>query len=434
MAAYIQRLALTLVILAVAAGGLSAQVSEVVITLQGNVRNTYEILFADSSKLVVWNSIEPYAPDKVSQYAVRLRPSEMDEIAVPREGHFLSGATTGFLTGAGAGVLIGLLSGNDNSGFLRFTAGEKAAVLGLSLGIIGTVAGGLVGVSQGMDEDIILNGSRERYLRALPKLKEKAMFGSTLPAELQDFVGRDEEPAVENARATDQESDQLSTPLFCRVHLSASGAILLRGGATDDITSAFNSSGFGGKVGGWFGPIDYPTNNGSPLSWNISGEYSLTSKLRLGLTWSSLPSTRISGKDLESESAHGTSYSLLCAYVFSPAEPFIGSPFEFAAAAGVSYNSLYVDGRISPFSYPTPGLSFHERKNALGFRLQVSCDYYFSRHFSLQGKTVGNIVPLPVDVPEVQYTAPYGDEPTTLIGHSVTFSGLDLSLGIGIHF
>jgi hypothetical protein len=183
-----------------------------------------------------------------------------------------------------------------------------------------------------------------------------------------------------------------------------------------------------------FGPIDYPTNDGTSLSWNISGDYSLTSNLRLGLSWSTIPSPNIGGKDLESESAQGNSYSVLCTYVPFPAEPFIGSPFEFAVAAGVSYNSLYVDGTISPFIYPTPAPSFHEKENAFGFQLRASCDYYFSRHISLQCKAGENFVPSSVDVPEVEYTDPYGDAPIILMAHSVNFSGLDLSVGIRYHF
>lgn len=432
MATHIKRLVSTLAILALTAGSLSAQESKTIITVQGKVRDTGRILYADSSEIVIWKSAELYAADKLNEYAVLLRPFEIDRILIRRDEHFWSKVGTGFLTGAGAGVLIGLVSGNDNSGLFRLTAGEKAAFIGTSLGIAGAMVGGVVAAAQGINDDLFLNGSRERYLKVLPKLRENAMFEFAPPPELQDFLAR--EPSGQSAGLAAQEKAQLPEPPICRFHLSVSGAMLIAGGASGDITSAFNSSGFGGTVGGWFGPTNYPVNEGSPLSWNISGEYSLTSNLRLGLSWSSTPSPDIEGKDFESESAHGNSYSVLCTYVLSPADPLLASPFEFAVAAGLSYNSLYVDGSISPFSYPTPGPSFHEKENALGFQLQASCDYYFSRYVSLQCKAGENFVPSSVNVPEVQYTDPYGDKPTILMAHSVNFSGLDLSVGIRYHF
>jgi hypothetical protein len=71
--------------------------------------------------------------------------SEIDEITLKRKGSAGRGALTGALIGAGAGILIGFASGDDNTGWFRFSAGEKAAALGLSLGALG----GLVGVITG---------------------------------------------------------------------------------------------------------------------------------------------------------------------------------------------------------------------------------------------------------------------------------------------
>lgn len=432
MATHITKLVSALVILMLAAGSLSAQESKAIITVQGKVRDTGKILFADSSEIVIWKSAELYAADKVSEHAVRLRPFEIDRILIRRDEHFWSKVGTGALTGVGVGVLIGLVSGNDKSGLFKMTAGEKAVTLGWSLGIGGALAGGVVAAAQGTNDELFLNRSRQRYLKVLPELRENAMFEFVLPPELQDFLAR--KPSDQTAGLAAQEKAEPPEAPISRFHLSVSGAILIAGGASGDITSAFNSSGFGGNVNGWFGPIDYPTNNGSPLSWNISGEYSLTGNLRLGLAWSSIPSPNIQGKDFESENAHGNSYSVLCTYVFSPADPLLASPFEFAVSAGLSYNSLYVDGSIYPFGYPTPGPSFHEKENALGFQLQASCDYYFSRHISIQCKAGENFIRSSVDVPEVEYTGPYGGDSTILMAHSVNFSGLDLSIGIRYHF
>ncbi len=47
--------------------------------------------------------------------------------------------------GAGLGALVGLASGDDKSGLIRFTAWEKAGVLGVSLGVVGTLIGLIAG-------------------------------------------------------------------------------------------------------------------------------------------------------------------------------------------------------------------------------------------------------------------------------------------------
>ncbi len=66
---------------------------------------------------------------------------------------FQHGAGYGFLIGALGGVFIGFASGDDpQNTFIRFTAGEKAALAGIGLGGVGALLGGLVGL--GSDADI----------------------------------------------------------------------------------------------------------------------------------------------------------------------------------------------------------------------------------------------------------------------------------------
>lgn len=59
----------------------------------------------------------------------------------------LRSAGIGLGAGALAGVALGVLSGGDKTGFLRFSAGDKAAIYGVGLGVIGAVVGGLAGIS-----------------------------------------------------------------------------------------------------------------------------------------------------------------------------------------------------------------------------------------------------------------------------------------------
>lgn len=61
------------------------------------------------------------------------------------------GIGIGVLVGAGSGVLIGLASGDDEEGFIRFSAEEKSLVAGLGLGLVGGVVGLIAGAANRHD-------------------------------------------------------------------------------------------------------------------------------------------------------------------------------------------------------------------------------------------------------------------------------------------
>ena len=66
----------------------------------------------------------------------------------PRRRGALRGAGYGLLAGAATGGLLGLASGDDTSGFFRLTAGEKAAMGGIMLGLPGALIGAVVGANR----------------------------------------------------------------------------------------------------------------------------------------------------------------------------------------------------------------------------------------------------------------------------------------------
>ncbi len=68
---------------------------------------------------------------------------------------FARGAGIGFLVGGSLGVAVGFASGDDKEGFIRFSAGEKAAGAGLLLGLLGGVIGGATGAAQGAEETYV---------------------------------------------------------------------------------------------------------------------------------------------------------------------------------------------------------------------------------------------------------------------------------------
>lgn len=163
-------------------------------------------------------------------------------------------------------------------------------------------------------------------------------------------------------------------PSAKKFHLSVGGGLRVAGPAAGKITDAFNNSGFGGTVGGWFGPVTYPTDHGTPVYWNLSGEYSITDNLRLGLSWSSNPTNEIGGRDRESENTHAQSYALICTYVPSPVDPSFAARSEFGITAGFSYNVMNVGGSISTYSYSGVNQSptvISQANNTLGFLLRL---------------------------------------------------------------
>ena len=67
------------------------------------------------------------------------------EVSRGRRGHTLQGMGIGLLAGAGFGALIGYASGDDEAGFLSFSAGDKAVLGGMGGGILGTLIGAIGG-------------------------------------------------------------------------------------------------------------------------------------------------------------------------------------------------------------------------------------------------------------------------------------------------
>lgn len=92
--------------------------------------------------------------DSVSTLEVLVRPADGKK--------WLKGAGIGFLIGAGVGAAMGLASGDDESGFISFSAEEKAVIAGVGLGVIGALLGGIIGALDG----------RERWAEVPPPFAE----------------------------------------------------------------------------------------------------------------------------------------------------------------------------------------------------------------------------------------------------------------------
>jgi hypothetical protein len=70
--------------------------------------------------------------------------ADIEVIRIEKKSGFWKGAGTGALIGVGTGALIGFLDGDDSSGLFRFTAGQKAIIIGIAFGALGLLIGGIV--------------------------------------------------------------------------------------------------------------------------------------------------------------------------------------------------------------------------------------------------------------------------------------------------
>lgn len=96
-------------------------------TVVSTTRDTLVLRFDDATRRVPVDSI------------VRL------DVATGTHRHPWRGMGIGALAGTVTGVTIGLASGNDKEGFIRFSGGEKAVMAGTVLGAAGGVVGLVVG-------------------------------------------------------------------------------------------------------------------------------------------------------------------------------------------------------------------------------------------------------------------------------------------------
>lgn len=102
---------------------------------------------------------------------------DIQQVVIAGKSKILQSMGMGVVVGAGIGAFIGLASGDDPPGFLSFSAGEKAAMLGTLFGGAGLIVGLTVG---------IFKSSGEKSIEPLPGhdfsiLKSVARYPRTEP-------------------------------------------------------------------------------------------------------------------------------------------------------------------------------------------------------------------------------------------------------------
>ncbi|MGB5359417.1 MAG: hypothetical protein WBN27_05685, partial [Eudoraea sp.] len=92
----------------------------------------------------------------------------LDILRIRRKGKVGKGAWIGALSGVGAGMLIGLIDGDDEPGLFSMTMEEKALLGGILLGVVGTGIGALIATKK---EKIVINGDIENYEKMLKTIQ-----------------------------------------------------------------------------------------------------------------------------------------------------------------------------------------------------------------------------------------------------------------------
>ena len=81
----------------------------------------------------------------------RISINEIHHIRVIKKSKSVEYLGYGLLMGVGTGIIIGLASGDDSSGYIQVTAAEKALIFGGVLGLPGGFIGAIVGEGAGRD-------------------------------------------------------------------------------------------------------------------------------------------------------------------------------------------------------------------------------------------------------------------------------------------
>ena len=136
-----------------------------------NGQNTKKgVLFeVNDSAVLVSNSLlkKDYSLGKYN--ITKFSFNNIDHIKIRMKNSVRRGSLIGFVTGFVVGGLTGLISGDDPSGFLSFSAKEKALLYGFSMAVGGTGLGELIG---SIKIKIPINGSMDKFNRNKSRLKK----------------------------------------------------------------------------------------------------------------------------------------------------------------------------------------------------------------------------------------------------------------------
>ncbi|MCH7962869.1 MAG: hypothetical protein IH852_02925 [Bacteroidetes bacterium] len=131
--------------------------AEVTLSLKDRAEIYGELLSVRDSTLIIcteYSAIEEELAKGV--YPIfSIKGQEIQKITVEGKSEFWESAGYGALIGAAVGVSVGFASGDDESGYLKLTAGTKALLWSMCLSPIGAITGGIVGAGNSTADVII---------------------------------------------------------------------------------------------------------------------------------------------------------------------------------------------------------------------------------------------------------------------------------------
>jgi hypothetical protein len=105
----------------------------------------------------------------------------IEYVTMKRKGSLGRGMLFGGLIGIGGGILAGFIEGDDPpcEGWFcwDYTAGEKATIYGVGFGLIGIVAGAVIGTVA--RKKFIIGGSRQKFQEMKPTVLQK-VYGNRI--------------------------------------------------------------------------------------------------------------------------------------------------------------------------------------------------------------------------------------------------------------
>ncbi len=144
-------------VIAVPAGSLIAQGAEVVLALKDGRRVDGELLSVRDSSIVLSTNMRLSEHDltELADLLVVVRSEEILHVIIKGKSNILSGMGEGLLLGGAIGGALGLLTGDDKSGFIRFTAAEKAGWGAIGFGAVGLIIGTITGIASSTSDKMI---------------------------------------------------------------------------------------------------------------------------------------------------------------------------------------------------------------------------------------------------------------------------------------
>ena len=147
-----------------------------------------KLLYADDSSLILWQSQEKYNWRTLELFGRKVNPTDVEHITLEYDGHIGGGLGYGALIGAGLLASAAAIVGGSDCGHCGAPTTPVLVTLATLVGgASGAIIGSSVGAIQDIDADREVGGSMEKYRHILPYLKDKAIFRSAPPLELEHF-------------------------------------------------------------------------------------------------------------------------------------------------------------------------------------------------------------------------------------------------------